>query len=92
MKLSQKYYRNSRASALQATLALFVTAASACWLPGAIIENHQGANPLYLFGLIAAGIGSAIWAIIAAKESARLYKLGLDQQVYEYRRSIRPRI
>jgi hypothetical protein len=92
MKLSERYFRNSRASALQATLALMITAAAVCWMPGAIIDNHQGANPLWLFGLIATGIGSAIWAGIAARESARLYKIGLEQSVYEARRAIRPRI
>jgi hypothetical protein len=92
MKLSERYYRNSRASALQATLALMITAASACWIPSAIIDNHNGANPLWLFGLIASAIGSAIWAGIAARESARLYHLGLEQSVYEARRAIRPRI
>jgi hypothetical protein len=92
MKLSEKYYRNSRASALQATLALMITAASACWIPSALIDNHQGANPLWLFGLIATGIGSAIWAAITARESGRLYKLGLENQIHEARRAIRPRI
>jgi uncharacterized membrane protein YcjF (UPF0283 family) len=92
MKLSEKYYRNSRASALQATLALMVCAASVCWVPGAIIDNHQGANPLWLFGLIATAIGSAIWAGVAARESGRLYHLGLENQIHEARRAIRPRI
>ena len=92
MKLSEKYYRNSRASALQATLALMLTAAAVCWIPSAIIDNHQGANPLWLFGLIASAIGSAIWAGIAARESGRLYHLGLEQSVYEARRAIRPRL
>jgi hypothetical protein len=92
MKLSEKYYRNSRASALQATLALMITAASACWIPSAIIDNHQGANPLWLFGLIATAIGAAIWAAVAARESGRFYKIGLEQSVYEARRAIRPRL
>ncbi|MBU6170614.1 MAG: hypothetical protein KGQ87_03855 [Verrucomicrobia bacterium] len=92
MKLSEKYYRNSRASAYQAALALMVCAASVCWIPGAIIDNHQGANPLWLFGLIATAIGSATWAAIAGHESARLYRIGLEQQVHEARRAIRPRI
>jgi hypothetical protein len=92
MKLSEKYYRNSRASALQAALALMITAASACWIPSAIIDNHQGANPLWLFGLIASAIGSAIWAGVAARESGRFYKIGLEQSVYEARRAIRPRL
>jgi len=76
---------------MQATLALMLTAASACWIPSAIIDNHQGANPLWLFGLIASAIGSAIWAGIAARESGRLYNLGQEQSVYEARRAIRPR-
>jgi cell shape-determining protein MreD len=92
MKLSEKYYRNSRASALHATLALMLTAASACWIPSALIDNHQGANPLWLFGLIATAIGSAIWAAVAARESGRFYKIGLEQSVYEARRAIRPRL
>jgi len=92
MKLSERYYRNSRASAMQAALALMITAAAACWMPGAIIDNHQGASPLWLFGLIATGIGSVIWAGIAARESARLYHLGLENQIHEARRAIRPRI
>ena len=92
MKLSERFYRNSRACALQATLALMLTAASACWIPSALIDNHQGANPLWLFSLIASAIGSAIWAAIAARESGRLYKIGLEQSVYEARRAIRPRL
>lgn len=92
MKLSEKYYRNSRASAYQAALALMLCAASSCWIPGAILDNHQGANPLWLFGLIAAAVGSAIWAAIAGRESGRLYRFGLEQQVHEARRAIRPRI
>ena len=90
MKLSEKYYRNSRASAYQAALALMVCAASVCWVPGAIIDNHNGANPLCLFGLIATGIGSAAWAAMTARESGRLYKLGLENQIHEARRAIRP--
>ena len=92
MKLSEKYFSNSRASAYQAALALMTCAASVCWVPGAIIDNHNGANPLWLFSLIATGIGSATWAAIAGHESARLYRLGLEQQVHEARRAIRPRI
>ena len=92
MKLSEKYYRNSRASAYQAALALMICAASSCWIPSAIIENSLGANPLWLFGLIASGIGSAGWAVITARESGRLYKLGLETQLHEARRAIRPRI
>jgi uncharacterized membrane protein YcjF (UPF0283 family) len=92
MKLSEKYYRNSRASALQAATALMICAAAACWIPSALIDNHQGANPLWLFGLIASAIGTAIWAGIAARESGRLYHLGLEQSVYEARRAIRPRL
>ena len=92
MKLSEKYYRNSRASAYQAALALMTCAAAVCWVPSAIIDNHTGANPLWLFSLIATGIGSATWAAIAGNESARLYKLGLEQQVHEARRAIRPRL
>ena len=92
MKLSEKYYQNSRASAYQAALGLMVCAASVCWVPGPIIDNQQGANPLWLFGLIATGIGSAVWAVIAARESGRLYRLGLEQQVHEARRAIRPRL
>lgn len=92
MKLSERYYRNARASAMQAALALMITAASACWIPGAIIDNHAGASPLWLFGLIAIGIGSAIWAAIAARESGRMYRIGLEQQVHEARRAIRPRL
>jgi uncharacterized membrane protein YcjF (UPF0283 family) len=92
MKLSEKYYRNSRASALQATLALMTCAAAVCWIPSAIIDNHQGANPLWLFGLIATAIGAAIWAGVAARESGRLYHLGLENQIHEARRAIRPRL
>jgi hypothetical protein len=69
-----------------------LTAASACWIPSALIDNHQGANPLWLFGLVGTGIGSAIWAGIAARESGRLYHLGLENQIHEARRAIRPRI
>ena len=92
MKLSEKYYRNSRASAYQAALALMICAASACWIPSAIIDNSNGANPLWLFALIATAIGSAAWGAIAARESGRLYKLGLENQLHEARRAIRPRI
>ena len=92
MKLSEKYYQNSRASAYQAALGLMTCAAAVCWIPSAIIDNSQGANPLWLFGLIATGIGSAVWAAIAARESGRLYKLGLENQIHEARRAIRPRI
>lgn len=92
MKLSEKYYRNSRASAYQAALGLMLCAASACWIPSAIIDNSNGANPLWLFGLIAIAIGSAAWATIAARESARLYRIGMEQQLHEARRAIRPRI
>ena len=92
MKLSEKYYRNSRATAYQAALALMTCAAAVCWMPGAIIDNHQGANPLWLFGLIAIAIGSATWAAISGRESARLYNIGLEQAAHEARRAIRPRI
>jgi uncharacterized membrane protein YcjF (UPF0283 family) len=92
MKLSEKYYRNSRASALQAATALMICAAAVCWIPSALIDNHQGANPLWLFGLIATGIGAAIWAAITARESGRLYHIGLENQIHEARRAIRPRI
>jgi hypothetical protein len=69
-----------------------LTAASACWIPSAIIDNREGANPLWLFSLIASAIGAAIWAAIAARESGRLYHLGLENQIHEARRAIRPRI
>lgn len=92
MKLSEKHYRNSRASAYQGALALMICAASACWVPSAIIDNSQGATPLWLFGLIAIAIGSAAWATIAAREAARLYRIGLEEEHHEARRAIRPRI
>ena len=92
MKRSQRLFRDARANALQAATAIMIGTAAACWVPGAIIANNQGANPLWLLGLIAIAIGSATWAAISGRESARLYNIGLEQAAHEARRAIRPRL
>ncbi len=92
MKRSERYYRNARASAWQATTAFMASLTSACWVPGAMIDNSQGASPIWLFALITISAASGTWAIYAAREAMTLYRLGTEEELHEARRAIRPRI
>ena len=92
MKRSERYYRNARNAALQSAATFMFSIAAACWVPGAMIDNQQGASPVWLLSLVVIATASATWACIAARESFRLYKLGCSEQRFEFRREVRPRI
>ena len=92
MKRSERYYRDSRAAAYQSATAFMASLTSACWIPGAIIDNQQGASPIWLFALITISAASGAWAIYAAREAMTLYRLGTEEELHEARRAIRPRI
>lgn len=92
MKRSERYFRNARASAWQAATAFMASLAAACWVPGAMIDNQQGASPFWLFALITAAAASGVWSICAAREAMALYRIGTEEELHEARRAIRPRI
>ena len=92
MKRSQRLFRDARANALQAATAIMIGTASACWVPGAIIANNQGASPMWMFTLILTAIICGIWAAISGREAVMLYRFACEEELHESRRAIRPRI
>ncbi len=66
--------------------------AAACWIPGAIISNQQGASSIWLLILIAATGAGLIAAFATATSAMRLYRIGVEEEFAEARRAIRPRI
>ena len=92
MKRSERYYNQSRSCAFQSATAFMAAVAAACWVPGAIISNQQGASSIWLLCLIAASGAGLIAAFAAATNSMRLYRLGVEEEYHEARRAIRPRI
>jgi hypothetical protein len=66
--------------------------AAACWIPGAIIDNQQGASPIWLLLLIAASAGGLITAFATATNAMRSYRIGVEEECVEARRAIRPRL
>ena len=66
--------------------------AAACWIPGAIISNQQGASSIWLLILIAATGAGLIAAFATATSAMRLYRIGVEEEFAEARRAMRPRI
>jgi hypothetical protein len=92
MKRSERYYRDSRAAAFQSATAFMAGVAAACWIPGAIIHNQQGASSIWLLCLIAATGAGLVAAFALGTNAMRLYRLGVEQEFTDARRAIRPRI
>lgn len=66
--------------------------AAACWVPGAILANNQGASPIWMFALVITAIICGIWSVIAGREAVMIYRFACEEESYEARRAIRPRI
>jgi hypothetical protein len=92
MKRSQKYYSQARSFILQSAAIFMGAVAAACWIPGAIISNQQGASPIWLLLLIAATGAGLIAAFATATNAMRSYRIGVEEEFAEARRAIRPRI
>ena len=92
MKRSERYYRDSRAAAFQSATAFMSAVAAACWIPGAIVENQQGASSIWLLCLIAASGAGLIAAFATATNAMRSYRIGVEEEFAEARRAIRPRL
>jgi hypothetical protein len=92
MKRSEKYYSQARSSAFQSAALFMAAVAAACWIPGAIISNQQGASSIWLLLLIAASAGGLIAAFATATNAMRAYRIGVEEECVEARRAIRPRI
>jgi hypothetical protein len=92
MKRSEKYYSQARSSAFQSATAFMSAVAAACWIPGAIISNQQGASSIWLLLLIAATGAGLITSFATATNAMRSYRIGVEEEFVEARRAIRPRI
>jgi hypothetical protein len=92
MKRSERYYNQARSCAYQSAALFMGGVAAACWIPGAIISNQQGASSLWLLLLIAASGAGLIAAFATATSAMRLYRIGVEEEFAEARRAIRPRI
>ena len=92
MKRSERYYNQARAYILQSAAIFMSAVAAACWIPGAIISNQQGASSIWLLLLIAASAGGLIAAFATATSAMRSYRIGVEEECVEARRAIRPRI
>ena len=92
MKRSEKYYSQARSCAFQSAALFMAAVAAACWIPGAIISNQQGASSIWLLILIAATGAGLIAAFATATSAMRLYRIGVEEVFAEARRAIRPRI
>jgi hypothetical protein len=92
MKRSETYYSQARTSALQSATAFMAAVAAACWIPGAIISNQQGASSIWLLLLIAASSAGLIAAFAIGTNAMRSYRIGVEEECVEARRAIRPRI
>jgi hypothetical protein len=92
MKRSEKYYSQARSCAFQSAALFMAAVAAACWIPGAIISNQQGASSIWLLILIAATGAGLIAAFATATSAMRLYRIGVEEEFAEARRAIRPRI
>jgi hypothetical protein len=92
MKRSEKYYSQARSCAFQSAALFMAAVAAACWIPGAIISNQQGASSIWLLILIAATGAGLIAAFATATSAMRLYRIGVEEEFAEARRAMRPRI
>jgi hypothetical protein len=92
MKRSEKYYSQARSSAFQSAVLFMGGVAAACWIPGAIISNQQGASSIWLLLLIAASGAGLIAAFATATNAMRFYRIGVEEEFAEARRAIRPRL
>jgi hypothetical protein len=92
MKRSEKYYSQARSSAFQSAAIFMGAVAAACWIPGAIISNQQGASSIWLLLLIAATGAGLIAAFATATSAMRSYRIGVEEEFAEARRAIRPRL
>jgi hypothetical protein len=92
MKRSERNYNQARAYILQSAAIFMGAVAAACWIPGAIISNQQGASPIWLLLLIAATGGGLIAAFATATNAMRSYRIGVEEECVEARRAIRPRL
>lgn len=92
MKRSERYYNQARSSAFQSATAFMAAVAAACWIPGAIIANQQGASSIWLLLLIAATGAGLIAAFALGTNAMRSYRIGVEEECAEARRAIRPRI
>lgn len=87
MKRSERYYRDSRSAAFQSATAFSFAIASGAWMAAALTYESP-----WFIGLLVATVTTITWAILSARESMRLYRIGLEEQIHEARRAIRPRI
>jgi hypothetical protein len=92
MKRSERYYNQARSFILQSAAIFMGAVAAACWIPGAIISNQQGASSIWLLLLIAATGAGLIAAFATATNAMRAYRIGVEEECVEARRAIRPRI
>jgi hypothetical protein len=92
MKRSERYYNQARSFILQSAAIFMASVAAACWIPGAIISNQQGASPIWLLLLIAASGAGLIAAFALGTNAMRAYRIGVEEQYHEARRAIRPRL
>jgi hypothetical protein len=92
MKRSERHYNQARSFILQSAAIFMGAVAAACWIPGAIISNQQGASSIWLLLLIAASAGGLIAAFATATNAMRLYRIGVEEECVEARRAIRPRL
>jgi hypothetical protein len=92
MKRSERYYNQARSCAFQSAALFMAAVAAACWIPGAIISNQQGASSIWILLLIAATGAGLITAFATATNAMRSYRIGVEEEFAEARRAIRPRI
>ncbi len=92
MKRSERYYNQARSFILQSAAIFMGAVAAACWIPGAIISNQQGASSIWLLLLIAATGAGLIAAFTSATNAMRAYRISEEEQYHEARRAIRPRL
>jgi fatty acid desaturase len=92
MKRSERYYNQARSCAFQSAALFMAAVAAACWIPGAIISNQQGASSIWLLLLIAATGAGLIAAFALGTNAMRAYRIGEEEQYHEARRAIRPRL
>jgi hypothetical protein len=92
MKRSERYYNQARSCAFQSAAIFMGAVAAACWIPGAIISNQQGASSIWLLILIAATGAGLVAAFALGTNAMRSYRIGVEEECVEARRAIRPRL
>jgi hypothetical protein len=66
--------------------------AAACWVPAAMVDNSNGASPIWLICLIATASTCLVASVATACNAMRLYRLGIEELAHEARCAIRPRL